>query len=270
MNKYFLLIIATCSFLQICNSQVGINTDIVDQSAALEIRSTDKGILLPRVELVATDNTVTPVLNPATGLLVFNTTASNIAGNNLTAISPGFYYFDSVRWQRLFNNGFTLNFKQTAELQGVVSSVALPVPGLDTGVFTVPFKGTYQVKATSYYTAGDPINDSDAACQGDFRLYKVETNGTRTFLEMAYVMSESKFLSNATGEFNNLGNQYTLIRNIELEPNVDYRFLIAGSQWICHNTNISYFGKATNAFTGSNGLVDGQYGEMTISLVEQK
>jgi len=268
MYKLQLIIICTLTTVIQLSAQVGINTTNVHPSAALEVNATDKGILLPQVELIATDNTINPVNNPAAGLFVYNTATSGSKASN--SVSPGYYYFNGNRWKRIFNNGFTLEFKQTAELMGVVSSQALPVPGLDTGIFTVPFKGTYQISVTCYYTAGDPINDSDAACQGDFRLYEVESDNSRTFLEMAYVMSESKFFAGASGEFNNLGNQYTLIRNLELDANTPYQFLIAGSQWLCHNTNISYFGKETSDYTGANGLSEGQYGEMTISLVEQK
>lgn len=270
MNKLLLSMILLCSFFQITYGQVGINTDQVDPSAIFEVKATDKGILTPRVALEAIDNTDTPIQNPAPGLFIFNTTTSAPEAAIATAVSPGFYYFDGTIWQRIFNNGFALEFKQTAELMGVVTSEGLPIPGLDTGDFSVPFKGTYQIKVTSYYTAGDPINDTDAACQGDFRLYRLENNNTNTFLEMAYVTSESKYIENAVGEFNNLGNQYTLIHNIDLDANTNYRFFVAGSQWICHNTNISYFGKETDEFTGSNGIIEGQYGEMTITLVEQK
>ena len=270
MNKLLLSTVLIISFLHTVYSQVGINTNQVDPSAVFEVKSTDKGILTPRVALVASDNTNAPIQNPAPGLFVFNTATSAPGTSASTAISPGFYYFDGNRWQRIFNNGFSLEFKQTAELMGVVTSQALPIPGLDTGDFSVPFKGTYQIKVTAYYTAGDPINDTDAACQGDFRLYQVEDDDSRTFLEMTYVTSESKYIDSAVGEFNNLGNQYTFLHNIDLDANTNYRFLIAGSQWICHNTNVSYFGKETTDFNGSNGLDDGQYGEMTITLVEQK
>lgn len=259
-----------CALSNKTYGQVGINTDQIDPSAILEVKATDKGILTPRVALLSTDNTDAPIQNPAAGLFVFNTATSPSGTNVATAISPGFYYFDGSRWQRIFNNGFALEFKQTAELMGIVTSEALPIPGLDTGDFTVPFKGTYQIKVTAYYTAGDPINNTDAACQGDFRLYQVDSDNSRNFLEMTYVTSESKYIDTAVGEFNNLGNQYTFLHNIDLEANTDYRFLIAGSQWICHNTNISYFGKETTSFNGSNGIDDGQYGEMTITLVEQK
>ncbi|WP_405378334.1 hypothetical protein [Nonlabens sp. Asnod3-A02] len=271
MNK--LLLITSCLITILINStylnaQVGVNTTSIDPSAVLEVTSTDKGILIPRVALIASDNVVTPITNPAAGLFVFNTATSNTPSSN--SVSPGYYYFNGIRWKRIFNNGFTLEFKQTAELMGLVSSQALPVPGLDTGRFTVPFKGTYQISVTCYYTAGDPINNSDAACQGDFRLYQVEDDNSRTFLEMAYSMSESKFIPQRPGEFNNLGNQFTLIHNIDLEANTSYQFLVAGSQWLCHNTNVSYFGKDTSNYEGSNGITEGQYGELTISLVEQK
>jgi hypothetical protein len=70
----------------------------VNSSAQLEVISTSKGFLPPRVALVSTSNASSPISSPATGLLVYNTAT---AGSGATAVTPGFYYYDGSRWQRV-------------------------------------------------------------------------------------------------------------------------------------------------------------------------
>ena len=81
-------------------SQVGIGTSSPSASAKLQVDATDKGFLPPRVELVSTSNGSSPISSPATGLLVYNTAT---AGSGATAVTPGFYYYDGSKWQRIIN-----------------------------------------------------------------------------------------------------------------------------------------------------------------------
>ena len=76
-----LLIILSGNFI---SQNVGINSTGVapDNSAALDISATDKGILIPRV----TSAQRAAIASPATGLLVYDLTLSD------------FYYFDGVVW----------------------------------------------------------------------------------------------------------------------------------------------------------------------------
>jgi hypothetical protein len=80
-------------------SQVGIGTSIPNASAQLDVTSTTKGFLPPRVALTATNST-TPVTSPASGLLVYNTATAGTSPNNVT---PGLYYYDGTKWQRIIN-----------------------------------------------------------------------------------------------------------------------------------------------------------------------
>ena len=68
-----------------------------DASAGLEIRFTDKGLLIPRVALMSTSS-ASPITSPATSLLVYNTATAGTAPNNVT---PGYYYWTGSKWMRL-------------------------------------------------------------------------------------------------------------------------------------------------------------------------
>jgi hypothetical protein len=65
---------------------VGIGTASPNASAALEVNSTSKGLLLPTM----TQTQRNGISNPATGLLIFQTDNT-----------PGFYYFNGSTWAAL-------------------------------------------------------------------------------------------------------------------------------------------------------------------------
>ena len=68
--KTFLFLILTCLAVSM-QAQVAINTDGTnpDNSAMLDVKSTTKGLLAPRMTLVQRNAIVTP----ATGLIIFQT-----------------------------------------------------------------------------------------------------------------------------------------------------------------------------------------------------
>ena len=80
---------------------IGINATGNDPhaSAGLDVSFTNKGFLTSRVTLTGTTD-VTTIASPATGLLVYNTATAGTSPNNVT---PGFYYYDGAKWQRIIN-----------------------------------------------------------------------------------------------------------------------------------------------------------------------
>ena len=93
MKKYLLFIFLLISSListNFCYAQgVAVNTDgsTADPSAMLDVKSNNKGILIPRV------TSTTSITSPVTGLLIFQTTAP-----------VGFYYYDGATWDYLQNS----------------------------------------------------------------------------------------------------------------------------------------------------------------------
>jgi len=76
------------------NAQVAINDDgsAPDSSAMLDIKSTNKGLLLPRMNTVQ----ISGISNPAAGLIVFNIDSSD------------FYGYNGSKWISIWNPGDTL------------------------------------------------------------------------------------------------------------------------------------------------------------------
>lgn len=97
----------TCVVLLIlCSSEnsaqgVGVNEDgsLPDASALLDVSSSRKGVLFPRVAL-SSINDVSVIPNPATSLLIYNTNASIVNGSG-----EGFYYYDGTEWVHLSSGG---------------------------------------------------------------------------------------------------------------------------------------------------------------------
>ena len=86
-----LLIIASS---QTSKAQIGIGTTSPNASAKLDITSTNKGFLPPRVTLTGTADVAT-IASPATGLMVYNTATAGTSPSNVT---PGIYYYDGSKW----------------------------------------------------------------------------------------------------------------------------------------------------------------------------
>jgi len=102
MKKIFLFTVASFFLGNIAMAQnnVGIGTNLPDPSAKLDVKATDKGLLIPNVSLTA-KNVAAPITSPAISLLVYNTNTSGAAPNN---VYPGYYYWDGTIWVRLHSS----------------------------------------------------------------------------------------------------------------------------------------------------------------------
>ena len=85
-----LLILSIAVFSMSLTAQVGINTPVIDASAALEITSTEGGILIPRM----TETERNEITAAADGLLIYQTDAT-----------AGFYYYNGTAWTALAGTG---------------------------------------------------------------------------------------------------------------------------------------------------------------------
>jgi hypothetical protein len=126
MKKQIFALVLSVYTLQVAAQSVGINTLAPDASAVLDVKATDKGMLLPRIALTAT-NIAAPIVAPVTSLLVYNTATAGVIPNN---VKPGYYYWDGTKWLsiggdswRLTGNAGTTsatNFLGTIDAQDLV------------------------------------------------------------------------------------------------------------------------------------------------------
>jgi hypothetical protein len=205
-------------------AQTGIGTTTPEASAKLDVTSSNKGFLPPRVTLTSgTDNTTIP--NPATGLLVYNT------GNNVGLVA-GYYYWNGSSWATIATatgSGVSASFMrgsrtaaQTAGLStnGLVAFTQVDqVAGQDislntsTGQITLAAGRTYRLQAQvpNFQTSA-----SDARPQ--FGWYN-ETTG-------AYVGSSSTAYSGAsTAGYGATGGLSDAVITTSVQTVVSYRII---------------------------------------------
>lgn len=93
MKKIYLII--TLLLISKAIGQVGIGTTNPITSAALDITSSSKGVLIPRVALTSTDSKLPLSGTIPDGVMVFNTVTS---GTSNTAVFPGPYVWANNQW----------------------------------------------------------------------------------------------------------------------------------------------------------------------------
>ena len=92
-NFYNILLCLSLTIITPSFGQVGIGTTTPNPDAQLDITSTDRGLLLPRLALTSTASSA-PMTADVAGMIVYNTAS---AGD----VTPGFYYNDGAQWVRL-------------------------------------------------------------------------------------------------------------------------------------------------------------------------
>ena len=111
INQYYKILAAlVCVLLAdtAFSQNVGISSSssfTPDASAGLDVSYTNKGLLMPRVALTAT-NAAGPITSPAISLLVYNTATAGTSPNNVV---PGYYYWNGVAWTALTTGAPTAN-----------------------------------------------------------------------------------------------------------------------------------------------------------------
>jgi hypothetical protein len=68
-------------------------------SAMMDVKSSSKGMLIPRIALTGSVDVLT-IPSPAISLMVYNTAN---AGSGNTAVGPGFYYWSGSEWKKLLD-----------------------------------------------------------------------------------------------------------------------------------------------------------------------
>lgn len=140
-------------------AQQGFGTNTPSKSAAVDIVSSQRGLLIPRLNLVATNDASPIASTPAQSLLVYNNAT---AGTGLTAVTPGFYYWDTNKWVRIVSNATEKNTTVVAGNNVLVDSELLS-DGVTTQ-YTVSVEGgtNGQVLVTipnPSYNSSDPTSE---------------------------------------------------------------------------------------------------------------
>jgi hypothetical protein len=159
---------------------VAINTDgtAADGSSILDVKATDKGVLIPRVALTAT-NTAAPVTSPATSLMVYNT---NTAGD----VTPGYYFWNGSAWVRVQTGTIPITSGGTGQTTANSAlNALLPTQATHNGK-VLQTDGT----TTSWQTAGVPASG--------IIISETATNATLTTAGFTLIGSTTQIFSDLT------------------------------------------------------------------------
>ncbi|MEO7309158.1 MAG: DNRLRE domain-containing protein [Chitinophagaceae bacterium] len=136
-----------------CFSQIGIGTNTPDSSAQLDVYSTSKGFLPPRLALTAT-NVADPVTKPTTGLLVYNT---GYSGSSPYNVAPGYYYWNGTAWYPVVNKA---NMPGDMQYWNGIKWITIPL-GLNNQTLTIcggiPTWGSCPAKVVTIAPINNPF-----------------------------------------------------------------------------------------------------------------
>ena len=187
--KHFFTLLAVVLLTATTYAQVGVGTTTPDASSALDITSTTKGLLIPRMTETQRD----AISSPATGLMIYQTDGT-----------VGFYYYNGSSWVEVAATSKTYSVNTFyAELGGYV--IEVNSDGTHGLVVAMQDQGT-----SKWYEANDLLSnasnhDTNGAKFKDWRLptkrelnlmYVVYNNGNGASLNANYYWSSTEFDGN--------------------------------------------------------------------------
>jgi len=166
-------------YVGVIHAQVGIGTPLPDASAQLDLVSSDKGFLVPRVSLTGSTDATTITNGNVSSLLVFNIATTS-------DVTPGYYYWDGIKWLRIAS---------TDDL-GLVETLTTLTDNLDD---TFTYKSEDNTLTT--FIGTDDQNLTGATLTGTSLQIDIE-NGTSQTVDLASIQdgtgTDNQNLTNAS------------------------------------------------------------------------
>ncbi len=254
MKKNTLLL---CSLFMVlfAHSQIAINNDgsAADESAQLEIKSTTKGILIPRMSQAQRDAMVIP----AESLLIFQTDNT-----------PGFYYFDGIDWLMLSTSaaaggsGWELTGNAGTDAAnnfvGTSDNVDLVFGVNNTAKLKLKTNGTLETSNTGqsvFMGEGAGTNDDLSTNRNTFIGYYAGNTSSTGYMNSAF--GYRCLLSNTSGQKNTALGKDALYTNADGDYNIAIGSAplfsnLSGGANIAIGTNAMYYNS-----TGHNNIAIG-------------
>lgn len=224
MNKIYksalgiiICLAATQAFAQ--KDNVGIGTTKPDQSAILDINSSNKGLLIPRMTLFQRAN----IQSPAEGLIIYQTDSIS-----------GFYFYNGSEWKNMNTN--TISDKSVAGTDGdwtiVGNAGTNPTSNFigTTDNVDLVFKvngaksGTIDANGSTLFGLASGFNYNTATSatfdeNSGFGAYTLFSNTSGTGIKNTAVGAQS-MRYNTTGTYNTALGRYTLRNNTSGSRNI--------------------------------------------------
>ena len=274
-----IILLASLIFFSITTfAQVGIGTTTPDGSAKLDVNSTDKGFLPPRLTTAQRDQ----INLPAAGLMIYNSTLSAIQFYTGTAwITASSALFDTsslnltTRFQQKLNN------TDTASLSGRINDLSVRINAKLSKTDTAALSSRINAKLNTTDAAGSYVPYTGATGAVNLGAYDLTVNGltigkgasgisTNTAIGLSALASNTSGLNNTANGYqalksNTIGNYNIANGSNALYSNISGSSNIAsGYQALYSNTtgfdNIASGVLAlTSNTTGGYNIASGSY-----------
>ena len=156
MKKNLLLFgLLTAAFSACAQAKFGDNNSTINSNSLVEMESTNKGLLLPRLALTGIVQ-ASPLSAHIAGMTVYNTATAGTAPNNVT---PGLYYNDGTQWVRIGGATAGKNLtgakvSGTANLINIVNGTGATLTDATVQIDTIQLGSTIN---NLYNNSGSPI-----------------------------------------------------------------------------------------------------------------
>lgn len=266
MKKILVLQCVFLVFLTDAKAQnIGIGTTIPNSDAMLEISSTSKGLLIPRLALQAT-NQPQPLSTYVEGMLVYNTAT---AGPANAAVYPGFYYCTDNSWKRVSDNSnswlTTGNYGTNAgNFIGNIgfSPLTFKTNNQQAGLIVIPQKNTF-----FGYTAGFFNPGYDNVAIGDSALYTSTNSNSNTAIGARAMRLTTSGNSNTAVGLQALMNNTLGSANVGMGVSALVNNISgSGNVAIGNNTLINNQAGSNNTAIGTQALFTNQTGNNNTAI----
>ena len=225
-------------------AQVGINT--ANPKAALDIESSNYGVVMPRLALTSTQNE-SPASNPQggnipAGTVIYNTATTNNGSND---VSPGLYVWTGTQWDPQFDRKEQVMFESVLGIrtEPLIGLLPTNIGGLNNQTFTPKYTGTYKVILSVNYGGGvakQPNEAGSPASEGDLNIarqtgtFDFELDGVHRYIPVgAYSTNYANSVTIPTGgdrKFFAIWQEFTWTGFVSLQAGIGHMFNLSFTQ----------------------------------------
>ena len=262
MKFSFILLALLAGRVTLAQVKTGDNPAAINVNSLLELESTNKGLLLPRLALAST-TAFAPMTAHVAGMTVYNTATTG-------DVTPGYYYNDGTKWLRLLDAA-ALDLRRVNGTSHITQDAGVGSTGTNAGADEVIAIGAGAGNAnTGQYNVfiGTHVgitntSGHDNTATGMYALIK-NTSGYQNTATGTNALSQ-----NSTGNFNTANGSVTLYDNTAGSNNTanGYHALIATTG--SNNTAVGSQA-GTGVSSGNNNTVLGYSTQVPVGSADNQ
>lgn len=177
----FTMLFVICTMHITATAQYGFGTNQPDQKSIIDAQATDKGVLIPRVALSATNSYSPFEAWPQASMLVYNTATAGTSPNN---VKPGFYYSTGTSWVQFVSSpvaqSITVNADGTVTIGDGTNQTKFEADGTITSEGNATVWDDLRVQILTRTAGTPPVFTSGFAGNSSLFTYQFDDNSTKS------------------------------------------------------------------------------------------